>query len=253
MNSEPVGFQQNNQMKALPQIFTGLPNIQPTPTSKQILPQRFALPNPQLQLQPQLQFQPQLQPQLQQQMQSQPLLQPQPFMYQGVVPMGGMPPGGNFIVVPYLIPQPQFMNSMRPPDMLPMNAPQFIQLSQGNLQMMNQQSMMQNQMMNNQFFVPFQPNNADARGSMQNLSANYNTINNNVYNNINSMGSLQNLPPFGNLTGISNLPLTPNILTLNVDSNFNRPQEGPLSVGKGSQNGIYAGSFEEGSRDAKNF
>lgn len=256
---EPVNLQQNSQIKTLPQLFTTIPNIQAAPTLKPMIPQGFTIPIPQQQFQPQIQSQfqnqfqlhnqPQLQPQ--QLLQAQP--QGQPLFYQGLIPMGGMQPGSNFIMLPYVIPQPQLLNNMRPPEMLSMNTPQFIQLQPGNIPMLNQPFMLQNPMMNNnQYLVPLQQNNGEMRNPIQNLAANYNTINNNVYNNINNMASLGSTPTFANFAGLNNLPQTPSVLSLNVDSNFNRSQDGPFSAGKSGQNEMFTGNFEDGSRELKN-
>jgi len=107
-------------------------------------------------------------------------LQPQPtFFYQGYMPTNGINSAGNNIVFlnPYVMAQPPIMYPYRSPmaNVIPLNA-SFVQIPQGS------------------YIVPIQQNIVGMRSmpGSQNLSASYNTINNNIYNN-----NINNLPTYG--------------------------------------------------------
>jgi hypothetical protein len=127
-------------------------------------------------------------------------IQSQPLFYQGYLPTNGITPNGNNIVIlnPYMMAQQPIMYPYRPNmmNMMPLNAP-FMQIPQG------------------AYIVPIQQNFAGMRGmpGSQNLNSNYNTINNNIYNN------LGNLPTFG--SGLMNYNINPSKIVQPTESYYN--------------------------------
>jgi hypothetical protein len=110
-----------------------------------------------------------------------------PVIYQSYIPSGQMNPTGASIVIlnPYMMAQPSMVYPYRPPvtNVVPINA-SFVPISQGNIAIVNQANVV-----GNSYIVPIQPMNI--RGVMgQGLPTNYNTINNNVFTNINNVGSM---------------------------------------------------------------
>jgi hypothetical protein len=85
-----------------------------------------------------------------------------------------------------MVPQPSVVYPYGPQQvrgMMPMNA-QFVQLPQGNtITVVNQSNLV-----GGSYIVPMQP--SIGLMTKHNLSTNFNTINNNVYNSINNMGSV---------------------------------------------------------------
>jgi hypothetical protein len=113
-------------------------------------------------------------------------IQPATIMYQGYIPTNNFNPSGNIVILQPYMPQPSVMypyNQQQLRGLVPMNA-QFVQLPQGNtITVVNQSNLM-----GGSYIVPMQP--GIGMMTKHNLSTNFNTINNNVYNSINNMGSV---------------------------------------------------------------
>jgi hypothetical protein len=247
--TDPTNIQQSSQIKTFPQFSPIFSNINDPQVMKTLTPQQFPI----IPLQP----------------------QNQTFMYPGMMPQGSIPNGNNILIVPCFVQQPPMTYSFRPPNMVPINASfiqvpqgniqfpqgniQFpqgniqvpqgniqhphgnIQLPQGNIQMIDQSNLISNSFGSNAYFVPLQPNMMEARGLGQNLSTNFNTINNNVYNSINNMGNTAPVGSFGTLGGIYNMPVLPNVAHVNnMDPNFGRMLDKSLIVMKPNQNDTFS-------------
>jgi len=160
MNIETQPHQNTLQSRELPQISTST-----------FIPQNHTIEQIQKPF-----FQPQ-------RIQPTPPIQNPAMIYQGYIPAGQFNTGGGIVILnPYMMPQPSMGYPYRPmmANVVPMN-PSFVPFPQGNITIMNQSNMV-----GGPYFVPLQPMNM--RGHMgQNLATSYNTINNNVYNNINNM------------------------------------------------------------------
>jgi len=156
----------------------------------------------------------------------------QPMIYSGAIPTN-VNPGSNFVVVPWVMTQPVY--SYRPttyPNVFPINSPQFISLPQNNYLPTNLPIVDNIPFMNNPYvFQSPQPNVIDMNGimkqqqqqqqqqqfpqfSQQTIPSTFNTVNNNVYNNVSHQGSanqpifmgqdrqqfIGRLPQYGNQT-----------------------------------------------------
>jgi hypothetical protein len=148
-------------------------------------------------------------------------LQPTPMqapamMYQGYIPAGQLNPGGSIVILnPYMMAQPSMGYSYRPmmANVVPLNA-SFVPFPQGNITIMNQSNMV-----GGPYFVPLQPMNL--RGPMgQNLSTNYNTVNNNVFNSYaGASGMINDNTSPSKLAFLESVQMQPELI--NHDQNIN--------------------------------
>jgi hypothetical protein len=181
MNVEPI-ISPQSQLKMKPQVSFG-PSLQTIGENPQMKP--FAFQRLPTQINPQGQV--------------------QALVYPTMISSANMQPGNNFVVVPWVMPQPVYSYRPTYPNMLPVVTPQFIPFQQngfaGNYPVIDNASFM-----NSQYMLPMQANMIDVNGLMKQtintnfntINTNFNTINNNVYANLNQQPGANAQPIFIN-------------------------------------------------------